>query len=127
VLQTIYAMRQELAAVWERSTDSREQLLQRLQDWCRRAEASGIPPLAASRRISASSPDTLAPGASARRKKKPGKNRRVFLRNREALLQLRFLVDDVLARNRIEFLDLHLFRHQLLVLRRGVEMAGSGS
>jgi stearoyl-CoA desaturase (delta-9 desaturase) len=46
VLHTIYAMRQELAAVWERSTDSREQLLQRLQDWCRRAEASGIPPLA---------------------------------------------------------------------------------
>jgi stearoyl-CoA desaturase (delta-9 desaturase) len=46
VLQTLYAMRQELAAVWERSTDSREQLLQRLQDWCSRAEASGIPPLA---------------------------------------------------------------------------------
>jgi len=46
VLQTIYAMRQELAAVWERSTESREQLLQRLQDWCSRAEASGIPPLA---------------------------------------------------------------------------------
>ena len=46
VLQTLYAMRQELAAVWERSTDSREQLLHRLQDWCRRAEASGIPPLA---------------------------------------------------------------------------------
>ena len=46
VLETLYAMRQELAAVWERSTDSREQLLQRLQDWCRRAEASGIPPLA---------------------------------------------------------------------------------
>jgi stearoyl-CoA desaturase (delta-9 desaturase) len=45
-LHTLYAMRQELAAVWERSTDSREQLLQRLQDWCRRAEASGIPPLA---------------------------------------------------------------------------------
>ena len=46
VLHTIYAMRQELASVWERSTDSREQLLQRLQDWCKRAEASGIPPLA---------------------------------------------------------------------------------
>jgi stearoyl-CoA desaturase (Delta-9 desaturase) len=45
-LQTLCAMRQELAAVWERSTDSREQLLQRLQDWCRRAEASGIPTLA---------------------------------------------------------------------------------
>jgi stearoyl-CoA desaturase (delta-9 desaturase) len=46
VLQTIYAMRQDLASVWERSTESREQLLHRLQDWCRRAEASGIPPLA---------------------------------------------------------------------------------
>jgi stearoyl-CoA desaturase (delta-9 desaturase) len=46
VLHTIYAMRQELSTVWERSTESREQLLQRLQDWCRRAEASGIPPLA---------------------------------------------------------------------------------
>jgi stearoyl-CoA desaturase (Delta-9 desaturase) len=45
-LQTLCAMRQELAAIWERSTDSREQLLQRLQDWCRRAEASGIPTLA---------------------------------------------------------------------------------
>ena len=46
VLHTIHAMRQELASVWERSTESREQLLQRLQDWCKRAEASGIPPLA---------------------------------------------------------------------------------
>ena len=41
-LQTLYAMRQELATLWERSTESREQLLARLQDWCRRAEASGI-------------------------------------------------------------------------------------
>jgi stearoyl-CoA desaturase (delta-9 desaturase) len=46
VLHTIYAMRQDLAAVWERSTDSRELLLQRLQDWCHRDEASGIAPLA---------------------------------------------------------------------------------
>ena len=44
-LQTIYAMRQELAALWERSNDSREQLLARLQDWCHRAEASDIVPL----------------------------------------------------------------------------------
>ena len=42
----IYAMRQELAALWERSTESSEQLLARLQDWCHRAEASGIAPLA---------------------------------------------------------------------------------
>jgi stearoyl-CoA desaturase (delta-9 desaturase) len=45
-LSTIYAMRQELNALWERSTDSSEQLLARLQDWCSRAEASGIAPLA---------------------------------------------------------------------------------
>jgi hypothetical protein len=32
----------------------------------------------------------------------------------------------VLAGDRIEFLDLHLFRHQLFILRRGVEMAGAG-
>ena len=44
-LHTIYLMRQELAALWERSNESREQLLLRLQDWCRRAEASDIAPL----------------------------------------------------------------------------------
>jgi stearoyl-CoA desaturase (delta-9 desaturase) len=42
VLSTIYSMRQELAALWARSTASKEQLLQQLQDWCRRAETSGI-------------------------------------------------------------------------------------
>jgi stearoyl-CoA desaturase (delta-9 desaturase) len=46
VLTQIYAMRQELAALWGRSTESSEQLLARLQDWCHRAEASGITPLA---------------------------------------------------------------------------------
>ena len=46
VLQQIYHMRQELAALWGRSTESSEQLLARLQDWCRRAETSGIAPLA---------------------------------------------------------------------------------
>ena len=44
-LQTIYAMRQELTALWERSNESREQLLARLQDWCHRAESSDIVPL----------------------------------------------------------------------------------
>jgi stearoyl-CoA desaturase (delta-9 desaturase) len=44
-LRTIYAMRQELASLWERSNESREQLLARLQDWCHRAEESGIVPL----------------------------------------------------------------------------------
>jgi stearoyl-CoA desaturase (delta-9 desaturase) len=42
VLATIYSMRQELSALWARSTASKEQLLQQLEDWCRRAEASGI-------------------------------------------------------------------------------------
>jgi stearoyl-CoA desaturase (Delta-9 desaturase) len=41
-LQTMHEMRVELGAIWERSSSSREQLLQQLQDWCVRAEASGI-------------------------------------------------------------------------------------
>ncbi len=44
-LATAYSMRQELGALWERSTETSEQLLTRLQDWCRRAEASGLAPL----------------------------------------------------------------------------------
>jgi stearoyl-CoA desaturase (delta-9 desaturase) len=42
ILATIYSMRQELTAVWHRSTASKEQLVSQLEDWCRRAEASGI-------------------------------------------------------------------------------------
>ena len=45
-LQTLYAMRRELSAVWGRSKASREQLVKQLQDWCRRAEHSGIEQLA---------------------------------------------------------------------------------
>ena len=41
-LATVIAMRQELIALWERSSASKEQLLRQLQDWCRRAEASGV-------------------------------------------------------------------------------------
>lgn len=41
-LKTMHDMRIELAAIWERSHFSREQLLHLLQDWCARAEASGI-------------------------------------------------------------------------------------
>jgi stearoyl-CoA desaturase (delta-9 desaturase) len=41
-LSTVYTMRRELVALWDRSNASREQLLKQLQDWCRRAEASGI-------------------------------------------------------------------------------------
>ena len=46
VLQTMVAMRRELAAVWGRSMATREQLVAQLQDWCRRAETSQIKPLA---------------------------------------------------------------------------------
>ena len=45
VLDTIYTMRQELAALWQRSTATKEQLLSQLEDWCHRAEKSGIAPL----------------------------------------------------------------------------------
>ena len=41
-LHTAYAMRAELVALWERSNASREQLIRELQDWCQRAESSGI-------------------------------------------------------------------------------------
>ena len=41
-LQTMHEMRVELGAIWERSTSTREQLLHQLQDWCLRAEASGV-------------------------------------------------------------------------------------
>ena len=47
VLATVYSMRQELSALWARSTASKEQLLHQLEDWCRRAERSGIAPLEA--------------------------------------------------------------------------------
>jgi stearoyl-CoA desaturase (delta-9 desaturase) len=42
VLATVYTMRQELAALWQRSSASKEQLVRHLEDWCARAEASGI-------------------------------------------------------------------------------------
>jgi stearoyl-CoA desaturase (delta-9 desaturase) len=44
-LATAIAMRDELAALWARSSASREQLLKQLQDWCHKAETSGVPPL----------------------------------------------------------------------------------
>jgi stearoyl-CoA desaturase (delta-9 desaturase) len=44
-LATVISMRDELAALWERSNASKEQLLRQLQDWCHRAEASGVAPL----------------------------------------------------------------------------------
>jgi stearoyl-CoA desaturase (delta-9 desaturase) len=42
VLDTIYSMREELTSLWKRSSASKEQLVKSLNDWCRRAEESGI-------------------------------------------------------------------------------------
>ena len=41
-LETMHNMRVELGMIWERSHFTRDQLLHKLQDWCNRAEASGI-------------------------------------------------------------------------------------
>ena len=46
VLQTMLTMRDELVGLWGRSMATREQLVAKLQDWCRRAETSEIKPLA---------------------------------------------------------------------------------
>jgi stearoyl-CoA desaturase (Delta-9 desaturase) len=41
-LATIYTLRRELAQIWQRSNATKEQLVRQLQDWCKRAEESGI-------------------------------------------------------------------------------------
>jgi stearoyl-CoA desaturase (Delta-9 desaturase) len=41
-LAKLYQMRLELAHIWERSSLSKEQLVKSLQEWCQKAEASGI-------------------------------------------------------------------------------------
>ena len=41
-LNTVYAMKQKLADVWQRSATTQENLIQALQDWCHEAEATGI-------------------------------------------------------------------------------------
>ncbi len=41
-LATAYTLRQELASIWQRSTATKEQLVKDLEDWCLRAEQSGI-------------------------------------------------------------------------------------
>ncbi|MDW8469304.1 MAG: fatty acid desaturase [Burkholderiales bacterium] len=46
-LATLVAMREELAAIWARSSATRAELVRQLQDWCQRAESSGIAPLVA--------------------------------------------------------------------------------
>ena len=41
-LHTVYTLRQELATIWQRSAASKEHLVKQLDDWCHRAENSGI-------------------------------------------------------------------------------------
>lgn len=41
-LNITYTLRQELIAIWYRSTATKEQMVKDLEDWCHRAEASGI-------------------------------------------------------------------------------------
>ena len=41
-IHKVVEMRAELASTWERSNATAEQLLAHLQDWCRRAEGSGV-------------------------------------------------------------------------------------
>jgi len=41
-MKLLVQMRSELASIWDRSNHSGEQLVKRLQQWCERAEASGI-------------------------------------------------------------------------------------
>ncbi|HXS52575.1 MAG TPA: fatty acid desaturase [Usitatibacter sp.] len=51
-LKTTLTMREELARIWQRSTLNTEQLVGQLNDWCDRAEKSGVEPLVAfSRRL----------------------------------------------------------------------------
>jgi stearoyl-CoA desaturase (delta-9 desaturase) len=41
-LNIAYTLRQDLVAIWHRSTATKEQMVNDLEDWCHRAEASGI-------------------------------------------------------------------------------------
>ncbi|MEO7558549.1 MAG: fatty acid desaturase [Gammaproteobacteria bacterium] len=41
-LNTVYQYKQRLQEIWKRSTETQENLLHALQEWCRQAEATGI-------------------------------------------------------------------------------------
>ena len=41
-LDKVYTMREELVSVWQRSTGTKDELVKQLEDWCHRAEGSGI-------------------------------------------------------------------------------------
>jgi stearoyl-CoA desaturase (delta-9 desaturase) len=42
MLDKLYHMREELSMIWERSAATKDELLKQLEDWCHRAEESGI-------------------------------------------------------------------------------------
>lgn len=42
MLKTVYQFKQRLQEIWKRTTQSQDQLLQALQEWCKQAEATGI-------------------------------------------------------------------------------------
>jgi stearoyl-CoA desaturase (delta-9 desaturase) len=42
VLNNLYELKLDLAKLWERSTLTKEELVAKLEEWCRRAEATGI-------------------------------------------------------------------------------------
>jgi len=46
VLSTVHSMREDLTQLWSRSSATRDQLVHQLDDWCKRAETSGIEALA---------------------------------------------------------------------------------
>jgi len=58
-LRTYIELRQDLAAMWDRSNASREQLLAQLQDWCHRAEQSGIRRCRTSPHACAATPESI--------------------------------------------------------------------
>ena len=41
-LNIAYTLRQDLIAIWQRSAPTKEQMVKDLEEWCRRAESSGI-------------------------------------------------------------------------------------
>ncbi len=41
-LHTVYAMKQRLADIWQRSATTQEHLRHALEEWCHQAEATGI-------------------------------------------------------------------------------------
>jgi stearoyl-CoA desaturase (delta-9 desaturase) len=45
-LSTVYELQNQLQAIWHKAGTSQDMLLQALQDWCNKAEATGIECLA---------------------------------------------------------------------------------